>query len=281
MPFKLYVDSRFRVQTGGESSDADFTINLPHPVQVKGRAFVDTCLIPNSFFVIRSGENDRFHVREIDSGVVHYHTLTIPPRQYNAVTLATAIDTVLDTASNFPGTYTVVFNAQTSRLEISCTGSTTFQVFPDEMLKADPNSWNVGAFANGDALIDANNLRGAGSVTGFSRGTAYISGSSSVKATALDSVNCIPYHQMFLRSDLATGYDAIGPDGSSDIIRRITCQVGLNDIIIDQHALPNDTVSIGSRELTSLRFRLTDVFGKTLDTNGFHISFSIIFVEDE
>ena len=280
MPFKLYVDSRFRVQTGGSSSDSDFTINLPHPVNVKGRAFVDTCLIPNSFFVIRAGENDRVHVRETH-GNSHYRIVVIPEGQYNATTLAVAMKSVLDTGTNLSGLYTVAFNSQTGRLEIGCTGTSTLAVFPDELLKTDPNSWNVAAFANGDLTVDANNLRGAGAVIGFARGAAYISGSASVKAVAPDAVNCIPYHQMFLRSDLATGYDAIGPDGSSDIIRRITCQVGLNDSIVDQHSLPNDTVSIGSRELTSHRFRLTDVFGKTLDTNGFHISFSIIFLEDE
>ena len=37
----------------------------------------------------------------------------------------------------------------------------------------------------------------------------------------------------------------------------------------------------GNREVSSLAFRLTDCFGKTVDTKGHHISFSIIFLEDE
>ena len=44
MPFKLYVDSRFRKDTGGSNSDSEFTVELPHPIQVKGKAFVDTIL---------------------------------------------------------------------------------------------------------------------------------------------------------------------------------------------------------------------------------------------
>ena len=93
-------------------------------------------------------------------------------------------------------------------------------------------------------------------------------------------MNCLPYHQLFLRSSLGGGYDAIGPDGSSDIIRRITCQVALNDMIVDQHSLPHDSVTVGDREISSLSFRLTDCFGKTVDTKGHHISFSIIFLEE-
>jgi hypothetical protein len=120
----------------------------------------------------------------------------------------------------------------------------------------------------------------AGSVTGFATGSAILSGNVSTNVTAPDVVNCLPYHQLFLRSSLGSGYDAIGPDGSSDIIRRITCQVGLNDVIIDQHSLPHDSVTVGDREISSLSFRLTDCFGKTVDTLGHHISFSIIFLED-
>ena len=56
MPFKLYIDSRFRQETGGSTSDAEFSVELPHPIQVRGKAFVDTILIPNTFYVIRAGE---------------------------------------------------------------------------------------------------------------------------------------------------------------------------------------------------------------------------------
>ena len=45
MPFKIYVDSRFRKDTGGTNSDSDFTIELPHPINVKGRAYVDVVCI--------------------------------------------------------------------------------------------------------------------------------------------------------------------------------------------------------------------------------------------
>jgi len=98
---------------------------------------------------------------------------------------------------------------------------------------------------------------------------------------APDVVNILPYHQLFLRSNLGSGNDTFGADGSSDIVRRITVQVGLNEMIVDQHTLGFDSVSSGSREISSLRFRLTDVFGKVVDTHGHPISFSIIFVPDE
>ena len=121
----------------------------------------------------------------------------------------------------------------------------------------------------------------AGSVTGFATGTAVLNGNASTTVTAPDVVNTQPHHQLLLRSSLATGYDAIGPDGSSDIVRRIVCQVPLNDICIDMHGLPHDSITIGNREISSLSFRLTDVFNRNVDTKGHHISFSMSFLEDE
>ena len=77
MPFKLYVDSRFRKDTGGSNSDSEFTVELPHPIQVKGTAFVDTVLVPNSLYVIRAKENDRLHVRETLDNASTYPICTI------------------------------------------------------------------------------------------------------------------------------------------------------------------------------------------------------------
>lgn len=278
MPFKLYVDSRFRQETGGSSTDSEFSVELPHPIQVKGRAYVDVVLVPNTFYVIRTGENDRLHVRENTST---YRICTIAEGHYNAMTLKDAVLTALNTGRSMTGQYTVTYDTTTNKLLIGNLDATaTFHVYPTAWLKANASTWNTAAFAAGGPTIDANNLMEAGSVTGFATGTSILSGSVATSVTAPDVVNALPYHQLFLRSSLGNGYDAIGPDGSSDIIRRITCQVPLNDMIVDQHSLPHDSVTVGDREINSLSFRLTDCFGKTVNTKGHHISFSVIFPEE-
>jgi len=279
MPFKVYCDSRFRQDTGGSNSDSEFTIELPHPIQVKGRAFLDTVLVPNTFYVIRAGENDRLHVRENAST---YRVCTIAEGQYNAMTLKDALLVALDTGRSMTGQYTVTYDVTTNKLIIgNLDNAATFHIYPTAWLKANANTWNTASFAGGGPIISAANLMDAGSVTGFATGGNILSGNVSTAVTAPDVVNTQPYHQLFLRSSLGNGYDAIGPDGSSDICRRIVCQVPLNDIIIDQHGLPHDSITVGNREISSLSFRLTSVDGRVVDTKGHHISFSIIFLEDE
>lgn len=279
MPFKIYVDSRFRKDTGGAQSDSEFSIELPHPIQVKGRAFIDTCLVPNSFYVIRAGENDRIHLRE---GIGTFRICTVAPGQYNAITLKDAVLAALQAGKAMTGDFVVTYDVPRNKLLIGTTDTAaTFHIYPTAWLKDNAADWNTPSFAGGGPLVDANNLMSAGAVTGFATGAAVLDGQLSTPVTAPDVVNCQPYHQLFIRSSLGNGYDAIGPDGSSDICRRIVCQVPLNDIIIDQHGLPHDSVTVGNREISSMSFRLTDCFGKTVDTNGHHMSFSVIFLEDE
>jgi hypothetical protein len=279
MPFKLYVDSRFRKETGGAQSDSEFSIELPHPIQVKGKAFIDTCLVPNTFYVIRAGENDRIHVRE---NTATYRICTIAQGQYNAMTLKDAVLDAIGTGKTISGAYTVTYDTPTTKLIIGTLDATaSFHVYPTAWLKANATTWNTNSFAGGGPTIDALNLMDAGAVTGFATGTAILNGSAASTVTAPDVVNCQPYHQLFIRSSIGNGYDAIGPDGSSDIVRRITCQVPMNDMIVDQHSLAHDSVTVGNREISSLSFRITDCFNRTVDTHGHHISFSIIFLEPD
>ncbi len=132
MPFKVYVDSRFRQDTGGSSSDAEFSVELPHPVQVKGRAYSDVVLVPNKFWTIRTGKTDRLHVRE---DAATYRVCTIAEGQYNAMTLKDALLIALNTGRSMNGAYSVSYDVPTNKLVIGNLDATaTFHVYPTAWL---------------------------------------------------------------------------------------------------------------------------------------------------
>ena len=133
MPFKLYVDSRFRQETGGSNSDSDFSIELPQSIQVKGRAFVDTVLIPNTFYVVRAGENDRIHIRE---GADTYRICIIADGQYDVYTLKDAMTTTLNTGTSLTvNSYLVTHDAPYNKLVIGNTDQNNgFTVYPAKLL---------------------------------------------------------------------------------------------------------------------------------------------------
>ena len=268
---KLYVSSAHRASG---SHDADFSISFPRPIVIRGRqkAYVDAVVLSNSFYSVRSFENDQIYIRENAST---YRIVTIPEGQYNAYTLRDAIKTVLQAGSTISGQYTVIYNDLTNRLEIGHTGPVSFHIYSGELLQ-DLSVWNTPAFASGGPLIDV--LRDSSGVTGFV-GNALLTGSSGVPIVAIDCINVMPYSQLFLRSSLADTTQVIGPNGGSDIIRRIvTGQTGLNQLIFDTHSLPLDATDVQNREFNSMSFTLTDSRGHIVNTRGHELSFSIIFV---
>ena len=133
MPFKVYMDSRFRQETGGSTSDSEFSVELPHPIQVKGRAYVDVVLIPNTFYVIRVGENDRIHIREDAS---HFRICTIAEGQYNAYTLKDALLIALQTGRTMTGQYSVTYDNTINKLVIgNLDAAATFHIYSENYSK--------------------------------------------------------------------------------------------------------------------------------------------------
>ena len=281
MVFKLYIDSSFKRETGGSVSDSEFSIELPHPLQVKGKAFVDTCLVPNVFYNIRE-DNNRIHLVEDANNSPNFRIVYIAPGQYNVHTLKDAMVTALNSGRVIAGQYQVTYHRFSNKYDINNLDQTDkFALYPIAWFNQFADLWNGGAASNHQ--VDPKNLRDSGFVTGFASGGINQQSAPNAKIDALECPNLQPYSQLFLRSSLGDGYSAIGPDGSSDIIRRIV--VGgtpMNGVIVDQHGLPYDSVPMGRpREITTLSFRLTDADGKTVDMLGHHISFSIIFIADD
>ena len=113
-------------------------IELPHPIQVKGKAFIDTILVPNTFYCIRAGENDRLHVRENAST---YRICTIAEGQYNAITLKDALLLALQTGKTITGDYTVTYDVPTNKLVIrTLDGTAAFHVYPAAWLKVNAST---------------------------------------------------------------------------------------------------------------------------------------------
>ena len=88
MPWKLYIDSRRRVPKAG-SSDSDFAIQLPYPITVSGKAYVDVVILTNSFYSIRISENDSVYIDELAAQTKR--VVTLHPGQYNVHSLKDAL----------------------------------------------------------------------------------------------------------------------------------------------------------------------------------------------
>ncbi len=271
MPWKLYLDSRKRVAGARGDSDSDFAVALPYPITVSGKAYVDVCLLTNSFYTIREGENDRVY---LDENAAQTPRVTIlAAGQYNVYDLRDALLAALNTGKAITGQYRVTYLVTSNRFQVDIVNAAAtdeFRIWSEKQLVANAAAWT--------AFTAAGDLRSAHRPCGFLDGT-FTSGSNVATGTAPNAPDVQPYKQLFMKSNLSSSSESLGVNGETDIIRRIVVgNVGANGLIHDAHSLPFDCVKInGNVELNQLWFQLVDIDGRVVDTHGHSISFSIIF----
>ena len=275
MPYKLYIDSRYREANTPGSTDTNFVVQLPEPLQVKGKAIIDAVLFPNSFYTIRTGDNDRVFVKETVGGVDVFRVITLEPSPLNAFTLKDALLLALQSGKTIGGDYVCTYLTPTGQIQVGNLDLVDgFTLYPSAALQ--DTMW-------AGPPLDVNNLMGSDAVLGLSSSASPLVVPSGIAVVFADPVNVQPYHHLFLRSNsLGTGHDVLGNvPGSSDIVRRVIVgSTPLNGMCVDLHSLPYDAVMIGgTKEISSLEFRLTDYKGKIVNLRNHPLSFSIIFVD--
>ena len=274
MPWKLYLDSRKRVREARGDSDTDFAIGLPFPITVSGKAYIDVCLIPNSFYTIRA-DCDRIYLTE--NNTFTPRVATIAHGQYNVYELRDQIVIALNGAGKIiTGGYACTYVTATNKYVISIVNGIAgdeASIWMEENLRASGNQWMGVVNMTADATGSAN--RACGFLDGSTMDVTHLT-----SATAPNAPDVQPYKQLFLRSNLGGGSsESLGVNGETDIIRRIVvANTPMNSIIHDVHSNTNDCVTInGHPELNQLWFQLIDIEGRVVNTHGLPISFSIIF----
>ena len=267
---KLYVDSRKRAS----GSHSEFDYQLPNPIQVpKSRCFVDSVHLANIFPTITS--HSRFiYIEEISTGSVSTKRKVglTAGQSYDGTTLATEVALQLNTGTTLTASsYGCTFSSATGKLTLSNTTAAPadFTIWPAEYLKQ--GLWGP-AYIEGDDCYD---------VIGFA--VPYkIAGNATTTITGEGHISVMPYHTLFLHSNLGLQGDALDPDNSQSIVRRIVLETGPGTQVNDFHSLPYDYVSVQPSQIRNLNFRLADYRGRTIDLLHTGLSFSLLFVpEDE
>ena len=277
---KIYCDSRNRASGTNE----DFVWQIPESIDLpESLAHIDVVLVPNVFSTIRAGYNDKIRfieqvVTQAGGGAtIHGCQATIAPGQYNGITLATAVQTAMRAVTNMtpPDHLKVEYDTIHAKLKFqtdSLHGSQV-DIYPDGLLTSGTNNFNS---AQGAHTVDPNNTQSAGKVCGL-LGDAIISAIGSTTPLGDSVVDVQRHHCCYIHSDLGALGSSYGPQGQSDIIRRVIIDAPQNGLAIDRFTSPNDTVEVNARTLRSMSFRLAGADGETVDLHGHHFSFSLIF----
>ena len=104
---KIYIDSRYK--TNDSISNANFKIQLNENLKFPDNCgfFITDICIPNTFKTVEEGINDSLYIRYdfYPDVKTKYDIITIPSRNYTGATLATELQTLLNTSVKkfYPG----------------------------------------------------------------------------------------------------------------------------------------------------------------------------------
>ena len=252
---KVYVDSRLRAS--GTSSN--FTFELAESITLpKGSVcYVDNIQVPHSWYTARVGRNKLFLRETQVNGTVTVLVLNVPLGNYNANSLLTALVMLLNSNTTLGGVYTGSYLPSTNRYRIlNSAPNGTYEMLTDSQVGALAAAESMNAAIGNDTV----NLQTAG-------GVAFVSGYT----------NTLSIHSVYLHSTSLGNFKVMGPRGERTCIRKIPVNSSFGGVTFDNLFHSQDFIECEGVTLRTLQFEVKDAFGREIDLNGAHVSFSLLF----
>ena len=275
---KFYFDSRARA-SGHRHEQCTFQLPVSLDLKKEHVAILDSVCIPHTWKSV-GVNNKRVFVQEVaivppSSAVVErWRVVTIPEGNYSAISLASALATILNQGTSLVDNYTASYDATSNRIQISnglsVTG-TSFGIWGGDYIKANLAAWN----SVSETVVTE--PRDAGREIGFQTGLQILAASSSQTGLVGDSApNLHQHHNSFIHSgDLAMPGESWGPRGQSQIVRRCVITSNPGELTHSLHTTMSETIRVAAGSYSSLSFSLRSYEGNLIDLNGHPWSFSL------
>lgn len=253
---KLYIDSRWK--TASSKSDTDFSIQLPQNYHMPKNTvfFVDHVCIPVSWYSIQNGRNNKFYFAIGPSAL---QVVEIPEGNYKVDTLVAEL--VKPINKLYPNSVTGKYNTDLNSIEI--------QPNADDVIFFIPSDSDLLAKHSKTMPLNSINsvLRNFTSSQTYTKAEPYI----------CDYVDLYPIRNLYLVSDNLGNHNTMTVSGECGIIKQVVVNASYNQLVVDNQVLGADYLDCSNQNLNLLNFRLVDIFGNTIDLNGNHWSFSLVF----
>lgn len=261
---KIYIDSKFR--RADSVSSSNFKIDLPYSVTFPENAvfYIDDISIPNSFYTVEAGINDKMYFRLTTGGLNTDYVITLDSKNYNGAQFANEIHAKINTAT-WNQLNTVVYNSQTQNLEISF-ANFDFQIFTDYELQTITN-WS-------GLPYDKKHLQ---SINELITNTTQTSNVSSAGVSVKYYLMLTPVRNIYLRSPNLSSFNNIGPNGDESIICKIPVNANYGQMVTHGVTMGSDFHNCSKATWRTIEMVLTDVNNNQLNLHNCNWSCSLIF----
>lgn len=269
---KVFVDSRFK--SLGSYNNSNFTIELNDNIQLPpftGCCISDIC-IPRTYYGI-DYYNNKLYFRIIKADNVRDYIIEIPPGNYTLTKLATSLSSSINaiTSSDY---FDITADSGTGKIIISIKDQSVinFLIFTNEDLLTKCNNTWAGRYYTPNNPQSLNSvLRNDNNIPLqiYSAVTPFVSG----------IVDLLGIHTLYIVSSSLSTYNNIGPRSERNILKKVICNAGFGELIVDTFINESDYTDVSDRVLKQIDFKLTDTYGNLVDLNGSNWSFSIVFIK--
>ena len=276
---KIYVNTSHRVS--GTSTNFRYELAEDQDCgggEIKCHLAITSVSLPNAFFTVMSNVNNKLYIWEQHPTTAtssQNRTIGIAAGQYSLTSLATAIQSGLNTNPLASATYTATPNHTTQRITITQVNGGGFLIMDDTTLKNIGRKDQTLSGSYNQALKVANpqslqQLLNIPSVLTLS--VPDVSFTSGV-------VNLARTPEVFIRSPNLTNSSTLDCLGRSDVIKRIPIDVSFGyQVVTGSNVETSDLMDVSGRTLRSLDFVLTDASGNQVDLHGLDWGFVMNFV---
>jgi hypothetical protein len=263
---KVYVDTRFK--TDDSNSDSDFYIELPRAMNVPEKCvcYIDDIVLPVSWTMIDE-RNSQLYLSAYIDGVVSTFTLTLASGNYNGATFSAALEALMNTVLNPLDTpVSVTYDLINNKMTVIVNDNRAIVIDAANVVIETGESFGIPS-------ITTNGLNGVLMLKRFVEITP-----STPFVTNLDLHTT---RNLYLSSSSLGSYNTISNFGNDMIIKKIPVRYNYNEMLFDSAEAGYDYLDVSKRLLRRIDFRLQDSFGKIINLNNNHWSFSLIFQVSE
>ena len=267
---KIYVDSKYK--TTNSISTSNFSINLPETIYMPDNSvfYISDVCIPHSWYTIETGINDKFYLQIGVNNFTFDIILTLDSQNYNGADLAVEILTQLNKLTNFTNKFTITYDSSRHEIFIMCDYGYTFKVLTKNDISTQLNNTWSGVSYNTSNSNDINSYM-------FKLNIGVSPLYTTTNYFRSSSLDLQPIRNIYITSPNIGNFTTLGPNGQSNIIKKVPVNANYNSMVFDNISSSNDFLDCSKQTLRNIEFTIENSRGELINLHGQEVSFSIIF----
>ena len=270
---KIYVNSSHR--TSGTSTKFHYQLAQDQDCGDECHCAITSVSLPNAFFSIMTGVNDKLYIYEKDATVEsssQNRIITITAGNWSATGLNTAIQQGLNAAPLGSAAYACNYNAVTQKITITQSSGGGFVIYDDTTLKTlgRKNPATGGFYGTLPMITNPQSLQQVLNLPAVGQPNVTFASGVITLARVLEA---------YLRSPNLTNFGTLDCNGRQDVLKRILIDKEFGYVVTSgSNVETSDLMNVSGRTLRAIDFSLTDSHGNQLDLHGLDFSFCLNFV---